>query len=289
VTTDVDTTRIVRSWLHEDAHESAERLLDEVVAALGTTPQHRSRWPAWRVGSMNVDAKLGMYAAAVLAVVALVMNLLPAGGGMGVGGRGASSSPSTNPSLGPSASAIADIWTTGTYEVGRHEATMAGLPFSFEVPAVGWSGNPTWTGMLSKQTSAGGLELGWVGFTWSFDMVATDPCHGGARSVGPSVDDLATAITTIPGIEAIEPADTTVAGLPSKVVEFTINDDIDCAPSQFMLYGPASAFPNSTDSTIKDWIFEVDGDRNGIHADVVGDDPELWAEIQEIVDSVRFE
>jgi hypothetical protein len=133
------------------------------------------------------------------------------------------------------------------------------------------------------------VESGWVGFTWSFDNVATDPCVGGARSVGPSVDDLATAITTIPGIEAKEPTDTTVGGLPAKVVEFAINDDIDCAPTRFMLYGPKSAYPNSTDSTIKDWIFEVDGDRTGIHADVVGDDPALWAEIQQIIDSIQFE
>jgi hypothetical protein len=287
VTTDIDTTRVVRTWLREDSHESAERLLGEVVAALDRTPQHRTRWPA-TVGSMNVDAKLGLYAAAVLAVVALVINLVPGGGTPGVGGP-IESSPSALATVEPSGSANADIWPSGPYEVGRHEARVEGLQFSFEVPAAGWSGNPTWTGMLLKRTSGGGLELGWVGFTWSFDRVATDPCHGGARSVGPSVDDLATAITTIPGIEAREPADTTVGGLPSKVVEFTINDDIDCAPSQFMLYGPASAYPNSRDSTIKDWIFEVDGNRTGIHADVVGDDPELWGEIQQIVDSIQFE
>jgi hypothetical protein len=288
VTADIDTTRVVRSWLHEDAHESAERLLKEVVAALDSTPQHRSRWPVWRVGSMNVDAKLGLYAAAVLAVVALLMNLLPGGGTPSVGGPG-ESSPSARATIEPSASANTDIWPRGPYEVGRHGVRVSGLQFSFEVPTEGWSGDPTWTGMLLKRTRGGGLEMGWVGFTWSFDLVATDPCLGRARSVGPSVDDLAAAITTIPGIEAQQPTDTTVGGRSAKVVEFTINDDIDCAPTKFMLYGPGSAYPNSTDSTIRDWIVEVDGDRTGIHADVAGDDPELWAEIQQIVDSVRFE
>jgi hypothetical protein len=287
VSTDIDTTRVVRSWLREDAHESADRLLKEVVAALDQTPQHRSRWPALRLGSMNVDMKLGLYAAAVLAVIALVINLLPGGGAPGVGGPG-ESSPSAPATVTPSASANADIWPSGPYEVGRHEASVGGLRFSFEVPAEGWSGDPTWTGMLVTGRYPA-VESGWVGFTWSFDNVATDPCVGGARSVGPSVDDLATAITTIPGIEAKEPTDTTVGGLPAKVVEFAINDDIDCAPTRFMLYGPKSAYPNSTDSTIKDWIFEVDGDRTGIHADVVGDDPALWAEIQQIIDSIQFE
>jgi hypothetical protein len=288
VTTDIDTTRIVRSWLHEDAHESAGRLLEEVVAALDRTPQHRTRRPAWRFGSMNVDAKLGLYAAAVLAVVALVMNLLPGGANHIVGGPAESPSPRPSAAIEPSASA-ADVWPSGPYEVGRHEATVAGLQFSFEVPADGWSGDPTWTGMLLKRSSGRDLEQGWVGFTWSFDMVATNPCLGSSRSVGPSVDDLAIAITTIPGTEAVEPTDTTVGGLPAKVVQFTINDDIDCSPRMFWLYGQGSAYPNSTESTIRDWIFEVDRDRTGIHADVVGDSPELWAEIQEIVDSVRFE
>ena len=287
MTTDIDTTRVVRSWLREDAHESAERLLKEVVAVLDRTPQHRSRWPAWRVGSMNVDAKLALYAAAVLAVVALVINLVPGGGTPAVGGPG-ESSPSAGATVEPSASANADIWPSGPYEVGRHEVRVEGLRFSFLVPTEGWSGDPTWTGMLEKgRYPANGYR--WVGFTWSFDKVATEPCLGGARTVGPSVDDLANAITTIPGIDAKEPTDTTVGGLPAKVVEFTINDDIGCPATQFMLYGPQSAYPNATDSTIRDWIFEVDGNRTGIHADVVGNDPELWAEIQQIVDSVRFE
>ena len=40
--TDLDTSRVVRSWLRTDEHESADRVLDTVLALLDATPQHRS-------------------------------------------------------------------------------------------------------------------------------------------------------------------------------------------------------------------------------------------------------
>jgi hypothetical protein len=287
MTADLDTTRIVRAWLRTDEHESAERLLAQVVAALDTTPQHRTRWPAWRVRSMNLDAKLAIYAVAVLAVVAFVMNLLPSGG-PGLGGS-ASESPSPSPSVGPSASPIGDIWTRGVpIALGRHEARINDIAFSFEVPAEGWSSDPMWTGMLLKGPFPA-EDSGWVGFTWSFDRVATSPCAGASTSVGPTIDDLATAMTTIPGTTARDPVDTMVGGLPAKVVEYTIDDDISCEPRSFWLYGEGSAYPDSVDSTIKEWVVEVDGQRTGVHTDRIGPSPELEQEMQQIVDSIRWE
>ena len=44
-------TRIVRSWLQTDEHESAERLLGTVLDRLDTTPQRRPLWRAWRTNS----------------------------------------------------------------------------------------------------------------------------------------------------------------------------------------------------------------------------------------------
>lgn len=50
---DRDVTRIVRSWLREERHEDAGRVLDMVLAELDTTPQRRSWWPARRFPIMN--------------------------------------------------------------------------------------------------------------------------------------------------------------------------------------------------------------------------------------------
>ena len=56
MSTDRDTTRIVRSWLQTDEYESADRVLDAVLDQLDTTPQRRATWwPARRLPQMNND------------------------------------------------------------------------------------------------------------------------------------------------------------------------------------------------------------------------------------------
>ena len=69
---DRDVTRIVRSWLHEDAHEDADRVLDLVLDQLDTTPQRRATWwPVRRPLTMNTTFRYGIAALAV-AVAALL-------------------------------------------------------------------------------------------------------------------------------------------------------------------------------------------------------------------------
>jgi hypothetical protein len=64
--TDRDTARIFRSWLRTDEHDSADRVLDHVLAVLDATPQHRPWWPVRRIADMNLFAKLATAAALVL-------------------------------------------------------------------------------------------------------------------------------------------------------------------------------------------------------------------------------
>jgi hypothetical protein len=72
VSTDRDTTRIVRSWLHEDGHENADRVLDIVLEQIDTTPQHRATWwPVRRPLTMSSTIRYGV-AAAIVALAALV-------------------------------------------------------------------------------------------------------------------------------------------------------------------------------------------------------------------------
>jgi hypothetical protein len=69
--TDRDVTRVVRSWLHEDEHENADRVLDLVLDQLDTTPQRRvTWWPVRRPTTMNTTFRYGI-AAVALAVAAL--------------------------------------------------------------------------------------------------------------------------------------------------------------------------------------------------------------------------
>ena len=89
-------TRIVLSWLREDAHENAEQILLRALDEVDATPQRRSWWLARRSTRMNSYAKLIVAAAAVLLVAVVGYQFLPASGG--VGGE-PTIEPSPSPSL----------------------------------------------------------------------------------------------------------------------------------------------------------------------------------------------
>jgi hypothetical protein len=89
-------TRIVLSWLREDAHENAERMLLRALDEVDATPQRRSSWPAWRSDRMNTYAKLIVAAAAVLLVAVVGYQFLPSRSGAG---GTPTSAPSPTPSL----------------------------------------------------------------------------------------------------------------------------------------------------------------------------------------------
>ena len=76
MSTDRDTTRIVRSWL-EGVTALPDRVLDAVLDQLPATPQRRPWWPAWRFAQMNTYAKLAIAAAAVVVLALVGYSLLP--------------------------------------------------------------------------------------------------------------------------------------------------------------------------------------------------------------------
>ena len=83
MSTDRETTRIVRSWLEDGVTALPDRVLDTVLDQLPATPQRRSWWPTWRSNRMNTYAKLLAAAAAVLVVAVVGYQFLPRGGGPG--------------------------------------------------------------------------------------------------------------------------------------------------------------------------------------------------------------
>ena len=88
MSTDRDvTTRIVRSWLREDAYEDADRILNLVLDEIDTTPQRRPGWLARRFPPMNNAFKIVLAGAALAAVVAAGVIFLPRDGG-NTGGPG---------------------------------------------------------------------------------------------------------------------------------------------------------------------------------------------------------
>jgi hypothetical protein len=84
--------RIVLSWLREDAHENAERVLLRALYEVNTTPQRRPWWRAWRDASMNKLALAGA-AAVVLVVAAVGYNLITRPAAIGPGATPSASPP----------------------------------------------------------------------------------------------------------------------------------------------------------------------------------------------------
>ena len=95
MSTDRDTTRIVRSWLEEGVSRLPDRVLDAVIDQLPATPQRRRTWSAWRANQMNVYAKLLGAAAAVLVVAVVGYQFVPGKDSPG------SSQPAVSPSPTP--------------------------------------------------------------------------------------------------------------------------------------------------------------------------------------------
>jgi hypothetical protein len=93
MSTDRETTRVVRSWLEDGVTRLPDRVLESVLDQVPATPQRRSWWPAWRSSDMNTYAKFAIAAAAVLAVAVVGYNFLPGRGGVG----GPTAMPSPNP------------------------------------------------------------------------------------------------------------------------------------------------------------------------------------------------
>jgi hypothetical protein len=285
-----DVTRVVESWLEEGPALLPDPILDAVVDQLPATHQRRAGWLARRSPIMNSNiARLGLAAAAVVAAAVLGFSLLR--GASNVGGPGATATPSpratalTSPT--PESSQIG--WLSGDVAPGRYDVEVNGIAFSFAVAESGWGIDPNY-GMLERGPHPpSDPAYRWIAFFNDFDQVATDPCNGLAETVGPTVDDFATALTTIPGTDAEGPTDVTVGGLPAKLVVLTIHDDITCPVNTFYLYGQDSAYPNSLASVIREWVLEVNGKRYQIHADQAAPDDAITAEIERIIGSILFE
>jgi hypothetical protein len=96
MSTDNDVARSLGSWLRENRHEDADRVLNAVFDQLPATPQRQPLWRAWRPSVMNNMVRVGMVTAAAVIVAIFGFTLLRPGGA-----PGGPSSPSGSPSPTP--------------------------------------------------------------------------------------------------------------------------------------------------------------------------------------------
>jgi hypothetical protein len=138
---DRDVTRIVRSWLQTDDHESADRVLHDVLARLDTTSQRRPLRQAWMETLMSNSTKFAAAGTAVLVVAAVALAIY-------------FSRPTLSPAASPSASASAPNSTSGL--TSTPSPTLTGRPSP--VPST----QPTPT------EPAVGAQAPWL-FFWLYD------------------------------------------------------------------------------------------------------------------------
>jgi len=313
MSTDRDTTRIVRSWLDEGVTALPDRVLDAVLDQVPTTPQRRAWWPARRFPPMNRFARFAVVAAAVVTLAVIGYNLLPA---TGLFGSRATPEPTPSPAASPMTLHSGTL-TPGAYLVTPFGLRLgsdrcAGNPSPSANPAAsgcsdprsddstritltvpdGWAGiDPTAIWLAGQgSTAPSGAALVFGRGAW----LHSDPCltaeNEGAPDipVGPTVDDFASAIADHPTLDATTPVDVTLAGYSGKYIDLQLPADISACHPYFPWEPGIYAQGPSQRSHL--WILDVDGIRIVVQSmDYASTSAERRAELQAIVDSIRIE
>jgi hypothetical protein len=303
VSTDRDVTRIVRSWLEEGVTALPDRVLDTVLDQLPATPQRRAWWPARRLLDMNIPARLAVAAAAVFAIAVIGVIAIPKGGSIGGPQPTASPTPVPTPSPSPVAVPLGDL-AAGTTYFWDDPCCVGTGRIIFTMPATGWftfdaiflgkgTRNPDHFDLYISPHLVGNLYTGgchWLG-------TKLDP------PVGPTVDELATALNVQAGPGASPPTDVDIGGYHGKKVELSIPPDVDVtkcdSDGTFALFGrwlgagslfgaAPWTYGNGQHNTV--YILDVNGTRQVIDTMYLpGRSAADRAELDQIVASIRFE
>jgi hypothetical protein len=327
MSTDRETTRIVRSWLEEGVTALPDRVLDNVLDQLPTTHQRRSWWQPRRVRDMNMAFRVALTAAAVVVVVIAGVGLLPR---QPFVGPGVAVSPSVSPTATPSPIPLAEgSLAAGTYSVSPIEARQD-ISVIFDVPSGwegyaggGWALGPTPPGLGAPN----GLGMAFL----APDALFNDPCHWdtegtgawprpGNVHVGPTAADLSQALKSIavqagaPGpsvgatnlYTATEQPDVEVGGFRAKrmTLQLPTADKLDLSTCDngtgntdgaYFVFGPAGSggtdlFAQGPGQIFHLWIVDVDGSRIVIIVNDYGDTSrQLFPQAQAIVNSIRIQ
>jgi len=299
MSTDRDVNRIVRSWLEEGRTALPDRVLDIVLDQLPATPQRRAPWPVRRLLEMQIPSRIAVAAAAVIALAVIGAIAFPKAGGVG----GLRPTPVPTPSPSPVAVPLGNL-AAGTTYFWDDPCCVGAERISFTMSGTGWfTFDPIFLGKGTRNPDHFDVYI-------SPHLVAnvyTGGCHWLGTAlvppVGPTVDDLATALLAQAGPGASPPIAVTVGGHPGKKVELSIPQGVDVtkcdSDGNFAIFGRWLAagqrygaapwtYGNGQHNTV--YIIDVDGTRQVIDSMFLpGTSTADRAEIDQIVASIRFE
>ena len=291
-------TRIVLSWLREDAHENAEHVLLRALDEVDTTRQRRSWWPARRSPQMNRLVIAVSAAAAVLAVAIIGFDLLSTP----TVGPPQSVTPTTAPSPSPQPTRTGPLppqllrdgpLAAGTYKALPFPSPNGAMSFTFSVPE-GWEGAGPNAVIPAAGTGApDGAALALLLVTELY----RDPCKadtgGPLISGGDTIDDLVLAFDEVtPSYTVGSPVDVTLGGYSGKQFELVMPSDVEfesCERGQYWIWEPGP-WAQGPGNRWKVSILDVEGTRVVILAhDYPGTPGSVQGELEDIVRSIVIE
>jgi hypothetical protein len=212
MSSDPETTRIVRSWLEDGVTQLPDTVLDAVLDDLPSTHQRRQRWTAWRFSDMNSTVRIALAGAAIVVVAILGVQYLAPSGGFG-------GSPEPTPTVEPTPSA-----STEAAKIVIGDGLLAHAEVTTPRPD-GWV-------LESNFAHKEGTDAGSIGFSaWTMNAVYPDPCRwtdGVAElSDPPTVDEIVDALVAQPGRDPSTPTETTLGGLPAIRLELVTPANLD--------------------------------------------------------------
>lgn len=196
---------------------------------------------------------------------------------------------------------VGDDLEPGTYFIDPDQDPDTPLRVVFDVADEGWSG---WIGALKlSATELVGLSISTV------TNVVTDGCidHAPAEpEVGPTVDDLATALSGLTPFEATSPRSVTVDGYDGQHLTLTAPEidvhtsagtrEFACSEGNLgswispTIDGYFNGYNGEPGTSEEIWILDVDGTRLLISSAVSPGSPEQdVAELRSIFDSIQIE
>jgi hypothetical protein len=228
--------------------------------------------------SNTMRIALATAAVAVAALLGFNYFVAPNIGSPGLGEP--SPTPTPAPTATPVAMPAAGVLAPGTYAIddvlqSRIIVTIPGGWQKNTVPATVWTSNSE-------------AHLGFA----TVDNVFVDPCASAPvlrdPIVGPTVEDLGTALEGLSGIEVGPPTDVSVAGFAGKQLELTAPDGTCGEALLWHLQPLDDAGPLEAHARV--WIVDVNGERLVILAqDRPGATVSAIDEMQAMVDSLEIE
>lgn len=290
MSTDHDTTRIVRSWLDEGVTALPDRVLDAVLDQVPATPQRRATlWPARRLTIVNNFVKFGLAAAVVAVAVLLGFNFFAAPD-VGTDGLG---DPIATPTPEPTATLVPMLPDGESLDAGIYRANPF-IPVEVLVTVPdGWIGGGDWLlfGPRGFEPPDGmNIRFGAVRNMFANPLMRQDGFLD--PPVGPTVEDLADAMVSHPDWPTSPPTDVTIDGYAGKVIRMTLPPDLEIPGSGFLLFQDAQggvrwAFEQG--QIIDFYIIDVDGQRLVLELFSYPDTPaEDLAARQAVVDALQL-